>query len=146
VARCAYHPDTETSLTCVNCEKPICPKEMVGTPVGYKCPDCARLASGQLRGASWKQYALAAAYGFGVAIGGGVLLLFLPIRFFFVSLLFGALIGEATRRGSGGHRLASIVAIAAGAGLVGALVSGGSLFALVLTPLAAGVTVAANRF
>ena len=39
--KCAYHPDVETNLRCGKCEKPICPKCMVQTPVGARCPDCA---------------------------------------------------------------------------------------------------------
>lgn len=40
---CATHPKVETSLTCVKCGKPICPKCMVLAPVGARCPECARL-------------------------------------------------------------------------------------------------------
>ncbi len=40
--RCATHPDVETNLRCGKCGKPICPKCMVQTPVGARCPDCAR--------------------------------------------------------------------------------------------------------
>jgi hypothetical protein len=41
--RCAMHPDVETNLRCGKCGKPICPKCMVETPVGARCPECARL-------------------------------------------------------------------------------------------------------
>ena len=41
--QCATHPDVETSLSCGRCGKPICPKCMVQTPVGARCPACARL-------------------------------------------------------------------------------------------------------
>ena len=41
--RCAYHPDVETNLRCGKCGKAICPKCLVQTPVGARCPDCARL-------------------------------------------------------------------------------------------------------
>jgi len=41
--RCATHPEVETNLRCGKCGKPICPKCMVQTPVGARCPDCARL-------------------------------------------------------------------------------------------------------
>jgi len=41
--RCATHPDVETGLKCGKCGKPICPKCLVQTPVGARCPECARL-------------------------------------------------------------------------------------------------------
>lgn len=41
--RCASHPDIETSLRCGKCGKLICPKCMVQTPIGARCPDCAGL-------------------------------------------------------------------------------------------------------
>jgi len=39
--RCARHPKVETGLACGRCETPICPKCMVMTDVGARCPDCA---------------------------------------------------------------------------------------------------------
>ena len=41
--KCARHPDTETNLRCGKCGTPICPRCLVQTPVGSRCPDCARL-------------------------------------------------------------------------------------------------------
>ena len=39
--RCARHPKVETQLACGRCETPICPKCMVMTDVGARCPACA---------------------------------------------------------------------------------------------------------
>lgn len=39
--QCARHPDVETGLTCGRCGTPICPRCMVQTDVGGRCPDCA---------------------------------------------------------------------------------------------------------
>lgn len=39
---CANHPDVETLLRCNKCNKPICIKCAVQTPVGYRCVDCVR--------------------------------------------------------------------------------------------------------
>jgi membrane associated rhomboid family serine protease len=39
--RCYRHPGTETSVTCSNCDRPICPDCMVFAAVGIKCPECA---------------------------------------------------------------------------------------------------------
>ncbi|MFO8144079.1 MAG: B-box zinc finger protein [Dehalococcoidales bacterium] len=41
--KCAAHPDVDTNLTCGKCGRPICPRCMVETPVGARCPECARL-------------------------------------------------------------------------------------------------------
>jgi len=40
---CAFHPDRETVLRCSRCERPICVPCAVGTPVGFRCRECARL-------------------------------------------------------------------------------------------------------
>jgi len=39
--RCARHPKVETRLACGRCETPICPRCLVMTDVGARCPDCA---------------------------------------------------------------------------------------------------------
>jgi membrane associated rhomboid family serine protease len=39
---CYRHPNRETGVSCSNCGKPICPDCMTSTPVGMRCPDCAR--------------------------------------------------------------------------------------------------------
>jgi len=39
--RCAYHSNTETDLTCGRCDTPICPRCLVHTEVGIRCPGCA---------------------------------------------------------------------------------------------------------
>ena len=39
--RCARHPKVETGLACGRCETPICPRCLVMTDVGARCPTCA---------------------------------------------------------------------------------------------------------
>jgi membrane associated rhomboid family serine protease len=39
---CYRHPKRETNVHCSNCERPICPDCMTVTPVGMRCPECAR--------------------------------------------------------------------------------------------------------
>ena len=41
---CARHPHVETYLRCGKCGTPICPRCLVQTPVGARCPDCANLS------------------------------------------------------------------------------------------------------
>ncbi|MBL6633778.1 MAG: rhomboid family intramembrane serine protease [Thermoleophilia bacterium] len=40
-ARCHWHPDRETLLSCSTCDRPICPDCARTAAVGMKCPDCA---------------------------------------------------------------------------------------------------------
>ena len=39
---CYRHPGRETNVGCSNCGRPICPDCMTSTPVGMRCPECAR--------------------------------------------------------------------------------------------------------
>jgi hypothetical protein len=41
MATCYRHPDRETSVSCSNCGRSICPDCMRQTPVGVRCPECA---------------------------------------------------------------------------------------------------------
>lgn len=42
MAVCYRHPGRETNVGCSNCGRPICPDCMTSTPVGMRCPECAR--------------------------------------------------------------------------------------------------------
>ena len=42
MATCYRHPSRETGVSCSNCGRPICPDCMTSTPVGMRCPECAR--------------------------------------------------------------------------------------------------------
>jgi membrane associated rhomboid family serine protease len=39
---CYRHPGRATGVSCSNCGRPICPDCMTSTPVGMRCPECAR--------------------------------------------------------------------------------------------------------
>lgn len=39
---CYRHPSRETRVSCSSCGRPICPDCMTPSPVGMRCPECAR--------------------------------------------------------------------------------------------------------
>ena len=42
MATCYRHPSRETGVSCSNCGRAICPDCMTTTPVGMRCPECAK--------------------------------------------------------------------------------------------------------
>ena len=132
MAECAFHKGVETGLSCVECGRYICPKDMVDTPVGYKCKECGRSRRPTLGGVKPRQYLLGAMSGIGAGAALGVILLFVPFMSFWLSILGGIGVAEATRRGAGGHRTWEFAVIAAvGAVLgVGVAAAFGSLISL----------------
>jgi len=97
---CTYHPGVETSLRCSKCGKPICPKCMVQTPVGARCPDCAGLYKLPTYHVSTKYYLRAIGVGLGMAFGFGIAwgLIMFSVSFYYFNFLlapgFGYAIGE----------------------------------------------------
>ena len=143
---CAFHPSVETNVRCVECDRYICPKDFVSTPVGYKCKECARQLPSARRAVKPKQLALAMAASAAVGVGGAFLLAFLGFYYWLGAVVLGIATGEAARRASGGHRSTPIGVAAGGSALLGALVAGlGPLSALVAT-IAAVVSVVQNRW
>jgi membrane associated rhomboid family serine protease len=51
MATCYRHPNRETGVSCSNCGRPICPDCMTPTPVGMRCPECAKQKTRVTRGA-----------------------------------------------------------------------------------------------
>jgi hypothetical protein len=95
--RCATHPDVETNLRCGKCGKPICPKYMVQTPVGARCPDCARLYKLPTYRVSPRHYLRAAGTALGMAVVTGIIWGVVGglLPFFFFNLLLGPAVGYA---------------------------------------------------
>jgi len=93
--KCAAHPGVETNLRCGKCGKPICPKCLVQTPVGARCPECARLYKLPTYRVSTAYYLRAVGTALGMALVTGVLwgLANAFIPFFYLNLLIGAGVG-----------------------------------------------------
>ena len=70
--RCAAHPEVETNLRCGKCGKPICPRCLVQTLVGARCPDCARLYKLPTYRVSTQYYLRAVGTGLGIALVCGI--------------------------------------------------------------------------
>lgn len=92
--KCAYHPEVETNLRCGKCGRPICPKCMVQTPVGARCPDCARLYKLPTFQVTTKYFLIAIGTGLGMAIicgiVWGVIGSLVPLRYLNLLLAAGA--------------------------------------------------------
>lgn len=101
VVYCMAHPEVETGLRCGRCETPICPRCMVMTPVGGRCPDCARPPRVAALIISPIDYAQATAAALGVALALGIFWGLLPWRGygnFVTAAAIGFAAGEAVSR------------------------------------------------
>jgi hypothetical protein len=116
--RCARHPSVETVLRCGRCETPICPRCLVSTPVGARCPSCAQV---KRFSTLLKPVDLARGIGFGVLVGavGTVILTFIPFLGLIGYAVLGFGVGEAVSRGVNGKRAPELALIAVACLLVG---------------------------
>lgn len=143
--QCAYHPNVETNVRCVECDRYICTKDFVSTPVGYKCKQCARQLASARRAIKPRQIALAVGAAGLVGIGGAYLLWFVGFYYWLGGVALGIATGEAARRASGGHRGAPIAGIAGLAVVTGAYTAGLGDLLMVIGAAAAVIYVMSNR-
>ena len=90
-------PDVETNLRCGKCGKPICPRCMVQTLVGARCPDCAKLYKLPTYRVSPRYYLRAIGTALGMAVACGVVWMLVGglVPFFYLNLLLAAGAGYA---------------------------------------------------
>ncbi len=112
VGVCYRHPDVETGLRCAKCNKFICPKCAVRSPVGFRCPECVREQEDKYYTGGNTDYIIAAVIAFPLSlIIAGLLTIFLGRFGFFVIFIglfaapaAGGFIAEAVRWGVGKRR------------------------------------------
>lgn len=135
---CAFHPDRETTLRCNKCEKPICTRCAVLTPVGYRCKECVRGQQSVFETARPLDFVIAAvvsAVGTGIAVA---LLNLIGWWGFLVAPMVGGGLAEVVRaavRRRRGRRLPLIAALGGGVGLLPAVLP---IVASVIVLLSAG--------
>lgn len=149
VPRCVNHAGTETRISCSACGDPICTKCMRQSPVGQKCPDCARVPrSARARGKPI-HYVRATAAGLGTAVVGGVLILQLRSVIGFGAIMLPALLGFAVGKAVGWaaqrQTQQPFMGMAIAFAVTGAVLGGG-LLAVVRHPFALLGVVAAGYF
>jgi hypothetical protein len=128
---CANHPHVATSLRCNRCNKPICTKCAVLTPVGYRCRECVRGQQQVFETVVWYDYIVAGLLA--AVLGGlaGALLVNLSWFTIFLAPVAGGVIAEIVRAAVRRRRGRYLFMVAAGAYVAGCL----PLFALGLLSL-----------
>ena len=94
---CPRNPGVETNLRCGKCGQFICPRCLVQTPVGARCPDCARAKKNPAFDPSNQDVLLATGAGLGAAVAAGILLGAVVATLARVpyGYMFGVLVGQA---------------------------------------------------
>ena len=129
VSYCANHPNTETSLRCNNCEKPICAKCAVLTPTGYRCKECVRQQQKVFETTLWYDYPIMFIVVAFLSYLGSLLGAWISVRFgFYIIVLalflapaIGGVIAEIARRVTGRRRSKRLFLLAVIAAIVGCL-------------------------
>ncbi len=92
---CVNHPDRETYVRCGKCERPICTRCMVQTPVGARCRECAQLRRLPQHEVAPALLARALPAGFAASFGIWYILDFVPAYGLFAMFIAAFLAGTA---------------------------------------------------
>ncbi|MCZ7547297.1 MAG: hypothetical protein M5R40_28930 [Anaerolineae bacterium] len=122
VMYCAVHPQIEATLRCNRCNRPMCIRCAVRTPVGYRCRECVRLQQNIYFSASARDYVIGGVAAFLVsAVAGGILL---RMGFLLLTILLsapaGGLVSEVVWRAVGRRRGRYLWIVVAAATALGA--------------------------
>ncbi|MFN2241133.1 MAG: tetratricopeptide repeat protein [Anaerolineae bacterium] len=88
---CANHPTVETMLRCNRCNKPICTRCAVQTPVGYRCKECVGRQQAVFYTGGVLDYVIAGAIS--VVLGGIASYLMTLLGAWFFGLILGPVVG-----------------------------------------------------
>jgi hypothetical protein len=96
---CANHPGVETNLRCNRCEKPICSKCAIKSPVGYRCPECVKSQQKIFDTALWYDYLTAFVAAVITSAVASILVMFISGFFFgLITLAFAPFAGQIIAR------------------------------------------------
>src|SRR5918911_3776646 len=102
---CANHPQVQTVVSCGRCDKPLCPRCMIYTPVGVRCRDCAQLRRLPQYTLAPRVYARVLPTATVLALICGFLLSLVPhlglLASIVIGFLIGVLVSDVLRRVSG---------------------------------------------
>jgi len=143
---CYRHPNTETSLRCNRCNRPICAKCAVRTPVGFRCPDCVHQQQSKFYTGGGLDYIIAVVVALPLSLVAAAIFTFIIAKIGFFSWIIsfiaapatGGIIAEAVRRAVGRRRsrhLSTVVAACLVLGVIPFLLLmllGGNLFGLIV--------------
>ncbi len=150
---CARHSKIETNLKCGKCDKPICPKCTVQTPVGARCSDCAGRTRLPVFQVSTVDYLKASGIALGIAVVIGVLWViaepYLQGFSYLIAVFAGYAIGEivslgVNRKRSKGLQIISGISVVICVGVAIAFNVYFGLYALFAVGI--GVFLAVNKF
>lgn len=153
--KCKRHSAVDTALTCGKCGVPICPRCTIQTPVGIRCPSCAKLRRLPTYQVSASYYLRAIGSGIGLAVVTGLIwgLLQTVIPFFYLRILFSAAAGFIIGEGisfsvnrKSGPWLAAIGATAVFGAYLVSLAFRGNVFSLFdIVTVGVGIFIAVSR-
>lgn len=129
VLTCYNHPQLETSLRCNKCERPICARCAIQTPVGYRCAECVRGQQAVFETARGFDYVIAAVLG-AVGVGLAVYLLsFLGAWGLFLAPVLGGMLAGIIRTAVRRRRSRQLSLAASLGGVLAVLVNIGLVLA-----------------
>lgn len=102
---CYRHPTVATTLRCNRCERPICARDAILTPTGYRCPECIHSQQRIFNTAVWYDYILGFVIAFGLSLVASLIFAmvgnWLTFFAFFIVIpggpVAGAIMAEAVR-------------------------------------------------
>ncbi len=94
---CYRHPNTETSLRCNRCDRPICSRCAIHTETGYRCPECIRIQQKIFDTAKWYDFILAICVSIILSLVGSLLVSIIGLFTIFLAPLAGMVISEVVR-------------------------------------------------